>query len=175
MSRYGSQYAVGRPTGRCAATDRELAPGESIVATLVEREDGSLERLDYAAESWPEVDHGDHEPFSTWRTVVPDPGDRQTPFVDDDVLSDLFDRLGDDERPERISFRFVLALILIRKRRLRFTGRVADPGGGRGAWLVRRPGTDPEIPPIRVVDPGLGDDDVHELTAQLGEILQGEL
>ena len=32
-----------------------------------------------------------------------------------------------------------------------------------------------DLPPIEVVNPGIGEDDVRELSEQLAEILQGEL
>ncbi len=173
MSRFGSQYSVGRVTGACAATGRELVAGERIVAALVENEEGGLERRDFAAEAW-EAGERPEGLFSHWRTVVPEPGERRTPFVDDEVLLELFHRLAEDERDDRVAFRFVLGLILMRKRILRFTGKV--PGGaGPETWLMRQRGQDPEAESIRLVNPGLGDDDVSELTAQLGEILQGEL
>jgi len=173
MSRFGSQYSVGRVSGTCVATGRELVAGDRVVAALVENEEGALERVDFSAEAWDEGRRPERL-FSHWRTVVPEPGERRTPFVDDEVLVDLFDRLGEDEREDRTAFRFVLGLILMRKRLLRFTGKL--PGGaGPETWLMRRRGQDPETESIRLVNPGLGDDDVSELTAQLGEILQGDL
>ena len=84
-------------------------------------------------------------------------------------------RLADDERPQRIAFRFVLALILMRKRLLRFVGRTDSDGDARGRWKLRPRGADPESLPLEVEDPGLTDEDVRELTAQLGEVLMGEL
>ena len=173
MSRFGSQYSVGRVTAQCAATGRELVAGERVVAALVETDEGTLERVDFGEEAW----DGGARPerlFSHWRTVVPEPGERRTPFVDDEVLLDLFHRMGEDDRADRLAFRFVLGLILMRKRQLRFTGKV--PGGtGPETWLMRQRGQDPESDSFRLVNPSLGDDDVSELTAQLGEILQGDL
>lgn len=184
MSRYGSQYQVGRQTGVCAASGAPLEAGTPCVATLCEREeDDGFDRLDFSIDAW---EAGQRPPrlFSHWRTVVAVVQERRQLLVDDDVLEDLFDRLAADERDQRIAFRFVLALILMRKRRLRFVGR-AEPGaaaaGPTGAgtsdterWRFRRRGATPEDPDILVTNPRLSDDDVRDLTAELGEILQGD-
>ena len=173
MSRFGSQYQVSRPTGRCASTDQPLEPGAACVATLCERtDDEGFDRLDFSVEAW---DAGERPPglFSYWRTTVAAPNEQRKILVDDEVLMDLFDRLEEDERAHRIAFRFVLALILMRKRLLRFTGR--DGAGEQEHWCFRRRGSSPEDPVVRVQNPHLTDDDVRELTAQLSEILQGDL
>jgi hypothetical protein len=173
MSRYGTQYHVARPTGVCAATGAALVPGSACMATLCEREeDDGLERHDFAMDAWA---GGARPPrlFSYWKTTVPAPEEKRRILVDDDVLADLFERLADDERPQRVAFRFVLALILLRKRRLKFVGRSGE--GPSERWLmVRRPGG-PEDPPMEVRNPHLSDDDVRELTAQLSEILAGDV
>ena len=96
-------------------------------------------------------------------------------MVDDEVLRDLFERLASDERPQRIAFRFVLALILMRKRYLKFVGRQAVEGEETERWLMRHKGAEPNDPPVEVINPHLSDDDVRDLTEQLSEILQSEL
>jgi len=174
MSRFGSQYHVARSTGVCAATGHVIEPGSVCVATLCEREeDDGLDRLDYSLEAW----EGGSRPerlFSFWRTTVRGAGEKRSPLVDDEVLMDLFDRLAEDERPQRVAFRFVLSLILMRKRLLRFVGRRPSDGEGEERWFYRRKGSNPDEPAVAVRNPQLSDDDVRELTAQLGEILQGE-
>jgi len=183
MSRFGTSYPVGRATGVCAATGAELGPGTPCMATLCEREDDEgFERIDYSVEAW----DGGARPerlFSFWRTTVPEPTAGKTPFVDDEVLLDLLRRLEGDDRPQRRAFRFVLALVLLRKRVLRFGGRAmqsVDEGASVERWRFtvagsgdRAAGTEPES--LDVVNPRLTDDDVRELTEQLSEILQGEL
>ncbi len=175
MSRFGSQYQISRPTGQCASTGKAFEPGSPCIATLCERsEDEGFDRLDYSIEAWESGDRPERL-FSFWKTVVVDHDDRRKMFVDDEVLLDLFQRLADDDRPQRIAFRFILALILIRKRLLKFAGRVGAAEGQTERWLVRPKGVGTDQSPLEVVNPHLSDDDVRELTAQLGEILQGEL
>ena len=94
-------------------------------------------------------------------------------LVDDQVLLELFERLGSDERPQRIAFRFVLGLILMRKKHLKFVGRSVE--GQTEYWQVQPRGAFPEQPPIKVLNPNLADEDVRELIDQLSEVLQSEL
>jgi hypothetical protein len=176
MSRFGTHYQVARPTGVCAATGETLEPDTLCVATLCEREeDDGFDRLDFSLAAW----EGGARPerlFSHWKTAVSPPDAKRRVLVDDEVVMDLFQRLEGEEQPQRIAFRFVLGLILMRKRKLKFVGRRETPGDPPVEhWQLRPPGTDPDDPPIGVVNPRLGDEDVRELTAQLGEILQGEL
>jgi hypothetical protein len=172
VSRFGSHYHVARPTGTCAATGQPLEPGATIVATLCEREDEGFDRKDFSLEAW-QAGARPERLFSHWKTTVPGSDTRRSIIIDDEVLLDLLARLEDDERPSRLAFRFVLALILIRRRRLKFVGRKGE--GADERWLLRPKGTPPEDPPLEVANPHLSDDDVREITAQLSEILQSEV
>lgn len=173
MSRFGSQYKVARSTGVCAASGKPLAPGTPCIATLCERaEDDGFDRKDFLLEAW-EEGHRPEGLFSYWKTVVPTADAKPNLLVDDTVLMDLFERLSEETRPQRIAFRFVLALILMRKRLLKFVGREGRDEDER--WLMSPKGANPDTPPIPVLNPNLTDDDIRELTAQLSEILQGEL
>ena len=173
MSRFGTEYHVGRASEVCAATGQPLNPGDPCVAALCEHpEDEGFERFDYSIDGWESAQRPEGL-FSFWRTVVPEPNTRRRMFVDDEVLDELFDRLEPDERPQRRAFRFVIGLILMRKRRLKFIGR--DHREDTTVWLLKRRGSLPEDPPVELVDPKLSDDDVRDLSAQLGEILQSEL
>lgn len=178
MSRFGTDIRVQGPTGRCAATDQPLEPGATCVATLVEREDDTgFDRLDYSLDAW-ESGARPEGLFSYWKTIVPEPTAKKKLLVDDTVLMDLFERLADDERPQRQAFRFVIGLILMRKRLLKFVGRAERSGDAQQEkWLLkpRGSGADPDAPPIELLNPQLSDDDVRELTEQLSEVLQGEL
>ncbi|MHC4991300.1 MAG: hypothetical protein ACYTGC_09995 [Planctomycetota bacterium] len=173
MSRFGTHYQVARPTGHCAATEEPLEPGQECIATLCEREDDEgFDRLDFSIDAW-EAGHRPPRLFSHWRTVLPEASARRKLLVDDEVLLELFERLSEDERPQRVAFRFVLGLILLRKRKLRFAGRTGR--GEQERWLLAPRGAAADRPPYEVANPQLTDDDVRELTDQLSEILQSEL
>ncbi len=185
MSQFNAPtYEVERPTGRCAITGRELVPKEPYIATLVEEGD-KLRRLDVCIEAW---DQGQRPQnlFCFWRSVVPEPNAKKKVFVDDEVLMDLLRRLAEADQPQRIALRFVLMLILMRKKLLRYNRTETRPGpdGALRQWWNLTPKldlskgplgkwNDPET--IEVLDPQLDEAAIRSVTEQLGEILQTEL
>ena len=166
------RYPVSKSTGRCAAREVELEPGVSCVATLSELEGDGLKRLDYSQEAWDEGTRPEGL-FSFWRTVVPEADAKPRQLIDETVLLTIFEQLAGEDQPRKVSLRFVLALILMRKRLLRFLGRTEEEGVV--IWQMRPKGSTPESPPIEVVDPGLGDEDVMSLSEQLSEVLETDL
>ncbi|MEE2906296.1 MAG: hypothetical protein VX527_00540 [Planctomycetota bacterium] len=166
------RYPVTRSTGRCAARDVELEAGSTCMATLCDTGEEGLKRLDYSLEAWGE-DPRPEGLFSFWRTTVPEEGARKKQVIDETVLLTIFEQLADDDQPRRVALRFVLALILMRKRLLRFMGRVEEEG--IVTWRMRPRGSTPEAPLVEVIDPGLGDDDVLALSEQLAEVLESDL
>ncbi len=173
MSRYGAEYRVARPTGVCAATGERLDPGTVCVAALVEAlDDDGFERRDYSLAAWDAAGPPEGV-FSYWKVTVPDPDRKQRILVDDAVLLYLFESLGGETRRKRLAYRFILGLILMRKKLLRYVGRRGQ--GEDERWLLRPKGSAADQEPIEVVNPHLNDEDVRELTDQLGEVLRGEL
>lgn len=174
MSRLAAHYTIGHPTGVCTATGRVLVPGESCIATLCEQSEGDgFERRDFSEEAWNDGARPERL-FSFWRITVRAPDEKPKVFVDDELLMNLFERLADDERPQRVAFRFVLTLIFMRKRLLRYTGRIGD--GSSERWLMRPKGSPPPPEGIihEVVNPHLSEEDIRMVMEQLGEILSGE-
>lgn len=179
MSRMTSTYELSRPSGVCAATGRPIAVGEPFMAALVERAvDGQLGRIDYSVEAW----SGGARPgpesrlIGTWRGVMrPAEGPRRA-LIDDAELLDLFEQLGAASAQRQLAFRYILSLILIRKRLLRHVGTRKAAGGTGETMLVqlsKAAGGGSEDPPIEVVDPGLDDQTIAEATEQLGEVMLG--
>lgn len=188
-----SPYEIERTSGRCAATGRTLEPGEAYIAALLD--DGEqLRRLDYSLEAWNEAEPQVEHLFSFWKTTVPQPDEKKKTFVDDEVLLNLLRRLADAEQPQRIAFRFVLMLILMRKKMLRYnrtdkrpvtvTGEDDQPQAIEQEWWLMTPKLDVSKGPmgkwnddetLEVLDPQLNDEQIRSVTEQLGEILNAEL
>ncbi len=111
-------YDLARPTGQCALSGIPIEPGDRFVATLVEEGD-DLQRVDISQSAWEEGRRPENL-FSDWITTQPTPEAKKKLFVDDQVLLNLLDRLEDAEQFQRLAFRFVLTLILMRKKLLRY-------------------------------------------------------
>jgi hypothetical protein len=173
MSRISTTWDIGRFTGRCAATGAQLEPGTPCIAALVEREDepsAPLARMDFSESGW----NSSARPrgvIAFWKSTVVAPDEKRRGFVDDQTLLDLFDRLGGDERAHRVRFRFVLMLLLVRKKLLRVTG--TDSSGGVECWHVLPKGAAEGEVPSAVINPKLDEAAMKEITEQLGEVLDG--
>jgi hypothetical protein len=162
------QYEIGRPAGVCAVTGQQILPGERFMAALRETPTG-LERLDIAIGAWESFDRTNLLAF--WQTIQPEANKAKKLLVDDSVLMELFERLADAAEPAKVSFRFVLGLILMRKRLLAYESTHHDDAG-RDVWRVRLKGREQ---PLEMVDPKLSEDQYGDVTQQLGQILNSEL
>ncbi len=161
-----ADWTIHKPLGECCGTGREIQPGEEYFGALVEGEEG-LERRDYSVEYWekekPDV-------FCFWRSRLPDPDEKKELFVSDEMLMAFFERLGNETDPEKLNFRFVLALVLMRKRKLKYDATKMD--GAKELWSLRVVG---EKDLVEVVNPHLDDEQIEQLTSQIGQILQADL
>jgi len=161
-----SEWELSRSTGHCAATGRPLAERESYYAVLFETPAG-FERKDYAPEAWagPPAGH-----FCYWRARVP-VKDKPAGFVpvDCELLTQFFLRLEDADSAVKQHFRFVLALLLMRKRILRFEKSQRE--GDCEYWVLRLASEQSEH---RVLNPRLTEEEVARLSRQLTALLSGD-
>jgi hypothetical protein len=160
------EWEINKPLGQCYGTERKIESGEEYFAALVETEEG-LQRRDFCADYWesrkPDV-------FCYWKSRLPEPGQKKQLFVDDQMLMAFFERLEKETEPEKINFRFVLALILMRKRILKYDDTRTEDG--REIWRLRIVG-DKQI--VEVLNPNLDGEQIEQLSSQIGEILHTDL
>jgi len=196
-----SNYEVQKTSGVCASTGETLAPGDVCYSALVDipaqereaKDELGMKRLDVSAAAWDEGFRPPHL-FSYWKTTVPEASDKKKMFVDDGVLLNLLRRLEDATEPQRLAFRFVVALILMRKKLLRYDaterrddqapGKDDGPNSGGQEWWQFTPKLDVtkghfgkwnEDEQLSVLDPRLDETQIEQVTTQLGEILEAEL
>jgi hypothetical protein len=111
-----TDYQIQPNTRRCAVSGRDLKPGEKFFTALLE-DGGKFLRQDYSSEAW----HGPPSgAFSFWSGRVPAQEGHHKPRIDDELLLDCFGRLEGQDDPGRVKFRYVLALLLMRRKRLKF-------------------------------------------------------
>jgi hypothetical protein len=162
------QWEVAKCGGVCAATGRQLAEGEEHWAVLFEAGE-SFRREDYALDAWNGPPPG---AFCSFRTRVPIKEKKKRLLVDDDVLINFFTRLAGEPEETRVHFRFVLALILMRKRLLRY--EETDRTAAQEIWMMRL-ARDREGPLHSVVNPRLNDAQIERVSRELGAILHGDM
>lgn len=119
-----TDYQIQGPTRKCSVTGRELLPGERFYTALLE-EQGKLVRRDYSAEAWKGPPDG---AFSFWAGRLPTESGPRKQTINEDVLLECFERLEDAVEPSRISFRYILALLLMRRKRLKFEEAKTEQG-----------------------------------------------
>jgi hypothetical protein len=159
----GSGLEVPRPAGVCAVSGETIAPGDKFVAAIRETPDG-IERRDVLLAHWPTFDREGVLAF--WHTVMPQAEQKKKLFVDDEVLCTLFERLADATEEAKLNFRFVLALVLMRKRLIVYEETRREEG--HDVWVVRLKGREDRLD---LVDPKLDETKVADVSQQLGEIL----
>ena len=161
-----SEWEINKPLGQCHGTERKIEYGEEYVGALVATEEG-LQRQDFCADYWesekPDV-------FCYWKTKLPEPGQKKQLFVDDQMLMAFFERLGKETEQEKINFRFVLALILMRKRILKYDETKSVDN--QELWRLRIVG---EKQIVEVINPHLDEEQIEQLSSQIGEILHADL
>jgi hypothetical protein len=161
------QYDLGRRASNCSICQQHLLAGEKLMAALRETPQG-FERLDTCIDCWPKVDR-DHL-LAFWQTAMPLHEAKKKVFVDDAVLCELFERLKDTVEEPKLNFRFVLGLILMRKRMLSYESSRDE--NGKEIWIVRFRGKDDRLD---LLNPKLNEQQVAEVSQQLGEILNEDL
>jgi hypothetical protein len=160
-------YEVARARGQCVTCQRQIEPGQSLMAALKEIPTG-FERLDVCLDCWGVFEKSDLVGF--WKTTMPLVEQKKKLFVDDEVLCQLFERLAETTEPAKLNFRFVLGLILMRKRLIIYEGSRTEDG--REIWQVRFKGKEQMMD---LLNPRLDESQVMDVSNQLGEILNEEL
>ena len=84
-------------------------------------------RKDFSQEVWQGPPVG---AFSFWTGRVPAANEKLKPRFDDDLLEECFQRLEGQTEPSRVNFRYIVALLLMRRKRFRYETSVIDDGIG---------------------------------------------
>lgn len=154
--------AIGRT---CSATGVDLTPGSYCRSALIER-DGRFERLDYALSAW----NGppDHT-LGHWKCRVPAAATPQMRRLDTDTLMAEFERLEDTGHEQVRRLRYVLALLLLQKKRL----ELEDSRSEDDIDFLILVGTKGEGP-FEVRDEKLDSDEIAAVQKELIAQLSGE-
>jgi hypothetical protein len=156
-------YEFACPTKRCARTQRPLQPGERYMAALFQR-DGELIREDVSLEAW---NAPPQEAFAWWQTRVPADEPARPAVIDDGLVYDCFTRLDGEMEPQKANFRYVLALWLMRKRRLKFEELRREDGCD---WLLLRESKAKRV--HKVLDPHLTEEAIAQVQEEVETMLR---
>jgi hypothetical protein len=160
-----TDYQLQPTTRRCCLTGRELQPGEKFYSVLFD-EGSKFVRKDYSLEAWQGPPEG---AFSFWVGRITAPDGRRKLVFDDEMLQDCFQRLEGDGDPAKVRFRYVLALLMMRRRRLRFEEAVVADGREVLALRCARTGAR-----YRVVNPCLTEEEIASVQEEVFRTLGWE-
>ena len=165
-------YDIVRKEDRCAATGRAFAEGDRQVSVRGETPgEETLSRVFYSQSAWesgarPEPPAG---VFGFWRRIAGEEKKQDDAIMSPEELFDLFEQLAEADQPRQITFRYLLALLLMRKRRLMYEG--ATPGDATRFRVKARPGGDL----YDVIDPKMDEDAIAQATEELGRVMNVEV
>jgi len=156
-------FEVQRCTRHCAVTGRELKPGEAFYSVLIPDQQG-WRRMDYSLEAW----HGPPDDcIAWWRTQLPTASQKKQ-WAPSEVMIRWFEELAG--RPDQADVRYVLALLMVRRRILRLEGsRWSEDRSEILTLFCTRNGNTYEVP---VVVPA--DDRLQQIEEQVAALLEGD-
>lgn len=151
---------------RCASCEKEFAQEQEYFSLLF-RGEGTFVRKDFCTDCWKGPDES---AFSFWKTRMPVQEEKPKEFIDVDVIFDFFRNLGRTPDREKENFRYILALILMRKRKLKFESAAEVDGV---ETLTLREAATKNV--FHVKNPRLTGDEIDTVTEKIGEILNMDL
>jgi hypothetical protein len=112
-----------RCTRRCAKTGAELRPGQPFYSVLVER-GGQIVRIDYSEQGW---EGAPEDALGWWKSQIPAPDAQKIHWAPNDVMLHYFEQL--EGQPNKEDVRYVLTLLMIRRRLLRLDATETNAEG----------------------------------------------
>lgn len=184
-------FKIQRASGVCAATGQPLRPGDPRVTVLLAPAadgdlptgDAALARLDFSVAAW----EAGHRPgpgaavMAFWRGVVPEREGGNEPAVNAAGLMDLFEQLAKATEPDPVALRYVVTLMLCRRRTLVL--EKSEHGHGdhpARLWVRRREDRPPpelggDGPPLLpVIEPTMSAEAVEALAERFAAVVHLE-
>ena len=174
----------------CSECRKPFTPGDELTSVLYQDGDGFVRR-DFCPSCWEaragrdddppstgaEGRGGDH--FSFWRRVVPEPEDEEArkkrrleAMLNPIVLFDIFKEMADHPDAARRRFRFVLALMLMRRKKLRFIsiGKRKMADGEQDVLVLKQAGRGARLT-FDVVDVRMGEEEMIAAQDEVAKVL----
>ncbi len=165
-------WRTGHRAGVCGVCEAALEPGLEVVSTLhdvaaadspADVDAAAFARHDFCGTCFDgEADTG--TPFSWWRFVVPAPEEKKAAF-DLSMAREFLVRLLGQDDAARAPLRYLLALLLMRKRMVRVDEQFSDDRGE--IMSIRVP---PDETVWEMICPELDEEETEALRVQLGEL-----
>jgi hypothetical protein len=161
------EYDITGASASCRSCRRQFEPGEEFVAVLHDR-GTEFQRDDFCTDCWGARQEEAREAFSVWHGRMPVPDEPARKLVSNEALVEFFEKLDGQEEPAKVNLRFVLALMLMRKKMLVYDRSETDDAG-REVWIMHFKS---EPAPLSVIRPQLNEEQIGEVSAQLAALFE---
>ncbi len=170
------EIKVGRCSRQCYREKRPLKEGEWYYSVVLQNDDDDYERRDYSAEGWEGPPEGS---LGHWKCRMPVAGEKKLVLAPRAVLIGLLRQMED--MPEQAKTRYLLALILLRRRFVRVVAGPPLAANDPGTPDSETPG--PTMMHLEVVDDGstidvaecqIAKSEAESLSESLSELLYCE-
>jgi hypothetical protein len=164
------EWNIAKPGPQCCACQAGFAVEAPYYSALLQEATG-LVRKDFCNNCFQTQRPADLYYF--WKTQISAEDTegrkawKQKPVVDVEYVFDFFKRLDGDPNPQQIAFRFILALMLTRKKILVADGRTTLPDGASAQVFAEKRGGQKHT----VVEPSLSEAEIDSVSAELGVLL----
>ena len=155
------EYKVSRCTRRCHDLDRPLREGEWYYSVVIESDDDYIRR-DYSAENWQGPPEG---AVGWWKNRMPTSDEKKLVPAPPEVLVDLVRTM--ESVPEKAKSRYLLALMLLRRKVVRASDDDVDRNLLR--IEVATDGSQIDVPVCQITR-----DESEQLLEELNELLYCE-
>ncbi|MFH0962558.1 MAG: hypothetical protein V2A58_00955 [Planctomycetota bacterium] len=155
------EYRIGASDRKCSSCGKEVRQGALLYSAVFEAGE-TFERRDYCEGCWSAPPDAC---YSFWRTRVEEK-EPQKKRLDAEIVLGFFDELQSKTAPAELNFRYVIALLLMRKRILRFADVERSDTGE--FLILRRPR---EGRTYRVAVRSLSEEEIGSLTDQVARVL----
>lgn len=150
---FAESWHVRSRSRECAATQVAFADGETIVTALFpDPESSGYLRRDFRLDAWQERPADAETPFSFWKTTFTAPSgiEKEDP-VEKLSPEEILQRLVEEDEDHTENTRYILAVMLERRKLLRETDNQRTPNGILRVYEHRKTGEvflvrDPDIP-----------------------------
>jgi hypothetical protein len=160
-------WSIQSRADRCAATGREFQNGEHFYTLLFQDRHG-LHREDLSEEAWTQLrESGEKKPFSFWRSKFEPPPPAAPEPLAKETAEDLLRGYMQEENPQHANARYILALMLERKRLLK---QIDAKDDGQGRTLIYEHAKTGEV--FVVPDPNLRLDQLEAVQNEVAALLK---
>lgn len=159
------EWKFAKSNQTCQLCEAKFGIGASYFSAIFVCSEG-FERRDFCLSCF--QDRQPENVYSYWKTAVPDAEEEDArPKVDLDSVLDFFRRLDGDADAKRIAFRYVLALMLTRKKVFKLDGSEKREDGSEVLVFAARKGGEKHA----VVQPDIDENEIGAVSEELGQLL----